>query len=260
MPEVTVRPSERNSALHETGVRRAAWEGAGDHGFVYMDSLADTGDTLVPRRARTAGVTGAFGDPLFEALIEEGEGFSIFAIPLGGHFLPLVDNFAWDVVTITPTRERVRRPQVQVVEVAPPIALPEVLSRLRGRAGLPVGDLAAMLGVSRRQFYNWVGGENEPDLEQEHRVRRTEQMVEELAERYQSPRMVRGALLARAEHGAAFDAFRDGDLERAAQALAATVGTTPRNVPAPSQRVAYDREQVLLELEHQRDVPRRGDG
>ena len=80
-------------------------------------------------------------------------------------------------------------------------------------------------------------------------------MVEELAAHFETPRMVRGALLARTEHGTAFDAFRDGDLGLAAQALQASAGLTPRDVPAPSQRVAYDREQVLLELEHQRDVP-----
>ena len=126
MPDVLVGPpaQERSAAMQETGVRRAAWEGAGNHGFVRMDSLADTGDTLVPRRARTAGATGAFGDPLFEALIDEGQGFTIFAVALGQNAMPRVeDDYAWDVVTITPQRERLRRPEIRVVEAAPQVAL-----------------------------------------------------------------------------------------------------------------------------------------
>jgi len=258
--------------MQESGVRRAAWEGAGNHGFVYMDSLADTGGTLVPRRARTAGATGAFGDPLFEALIDKGQGFFIFAVALGQNAMPLVDDaYAWDVVTITPQRERLRRPEISVMEVAPQVipemvapltvqvALPEVLTKMRAHAGLPVGDLAAMLGVSRRQFYNWVGGENEPDREQEDRVRWTAEMIEGLAQVSETPRRVRGTLLARTDFGTAFDAFSKGELDLAARALEAAAGLTPRDVPAPSQQVFYDRDEVLLELEHQRDVPRRGD-
>lgn len=38
MPDVAGPPAqERSASMPETGVRRA-WEGAGNHGFVYMDS------------------------------------------------------------------------------------------------------------------------------------------------------------------------------------------------------------------------------
>ncbi|HST56251.1 MAG TPA: hypothetical protein VLJ42_10230 [Solirubrobacteraceae bacterium] len=164
-------------------------------------------------------------------------------------------------MTITPFRPKLHRPQPLVVAV-PQVALEDVLAGLRSQAGLPVGDLAAMLGVSRRQFYNWVSCENEPDLEQEQRVRRTATLVTRLHEHYPASRLVRAALLTSTVNGSAFDAFKENDLVSAELAVDAVIAVAqkPREGIAPVDRLPYDRERVLIELEHLRGTPRQGDG
>jgi hypothetical protein len=265
MPEVVTRHAV------EASPRRVLWEGLGDHGFAYVDSLDDTGDTLVPRCSRMAGGTGAFGDPLWETLAGTAGEFIIFAkaaieppvIAIGGLTVRAKDlPYDWDVVTITPFRTPLRRPEALPAVATPQVALEEVLTILRSQAGLPVGDLAAMLGVSRRQFYNWVGRVNEPDTEQEQRIRRSAALIASAHCQLGEPRAVRATLLAPTPHGSAFDALKAGDLKAAESAITvATAGLAPaRDVATPSQRRPYDRERVLVELEHLRDVPLRGDG
>lgn len=255
----------------EIGSHRVPWQGLGDHGFGYMDSLADTGGTLVPRCSRIAGGTGAFGDPRWETIAGSAGEFLLFARATSSVLMTTLRGvlerdfdvpYGWDLVTITPLRMPLRRPDIAPAVAAPQVALEEVLNTLRAQAGLPVGDLAAMLGVSRRQFYNWVGRENDPDTGQEQRIRRTAALVESLHERLGDARTVRGALLATTTHGSAFDALTASDLTGAEAAIAAVIGgeQPPHDIIAPSQRRPYDREEVLEEIAYQRDVPLRGDG
>lgn len=265
MPELVTRRAA------DVRSNRVPWEGLGDHGFAYMDSEADTGGTLVPRLSRMAGGTGTFGDPRWETVAGTAEDFVIFARAASDLVVTTVRGIAerdldllydWDLVTITPLRIPLRRPDVTPSVASPQVALEDVLTRLRAQAGLPVGDLAAMLGVSRRQFYNWVARENDPDTDQEQRIRRSASLVASLEDRFGDPRTVRAALLATTQHGSAFDALKAGDLEQAEAALAiVTAEQQPLpDVVARSRRRSYDRERVLLELEHLRDVPRQGDG
>lgn len=259
MPDTSVRMPEVTA--------RRRWDGLGDHGFVYMDSFGDTGATHVPRHSRLLGSTGAWGDPRWETL-DLDENFCIFAVGVGATNAVMTGLLArdlgrWqDVVVITPPREKLRRPEAQPTAAVLQIALDEVLNSLRAQAGLPVGDLASMLGVSRRQFYNWIGRENEPDTTQEQRIRRSAALIAGLHEHFGAARRVRAALLAATSHGSAFDALKAADLATAAAASAAvTTGEQPLpDLSAPSQRRPYDREQVLIELAHSRDVPKRGDG
>lgn len=264
MPEVLC-----GGSATDIGARRLPWEGLGDLGFGYMDSLADTGGTLVPRCSRIAGGTGAFGDPRSETVAGVAEEFAIFARAAHPATISTLDRvvdwrserpYEWDMIMITPLRRPLKRPQLVRAVATPQVELVEVLTALRAQAGLPVGDLAAMLGVSRRQFYHWIGRENEPDTGQEQRVRRSAALVDELHERFGDSRMVRAAMLAATSHGSAFDALKADDLAGAQAAIAAVVREQLRDVAAPSQRLPYDREWVLGELEHLRDVPLRGDG
>jgi hypothetical protein len=243
--------------------QRRSWDCLGDHGYVYMDSFGDTGATQVPSFSRLRGSTGTFGDPRWETLDRDAT-FCVFAVAV--QTTPLLDReiVGWfdDVPVLPPRREQLRRPEPAPTVASPQVALEEVLGTLRAQAGLPVGDLAAMLGVSRRQFYHWIGRENEPDTAQEQRVRRTAALVATLHERFGDGRMVRAALLAATPHGSAFDALKAGDLALAEVAVATvtTSGERLREVAAPSQRPPYDREQILTELEHLRDGPLRRDG
>jgi hypothetical protein len=263
MPEVRSRPTA------ELGTRRILWEGLGDHGFGYMDSLADTGGTLVPRCSRLAGATGAFGDPRFETVAGAAEEFLIFAKAAEAVPIPTLGRaidwraehpYDWDMVIITPLRLPLHRPQAEPIVAAPQVDLVQVLRTLREQAGLPVGDLAAMLGVSRRQFYNWVGRDNAPDTGQEQRIRRSAALIAAVHEILGEPRRVRAALLTTTQHGSAFAALKAGDLGIAEAALHVAAAGPLRDPAAPSQQLPYDRERVLAELEHLRDVPRQGDG
>jgi hypothetical protein len=247
--------------------QRRGWDSLGDHGFVYMDSNGDTGVTQVPWFSRLRGSTGTFGDPRWETL-DRDETFCLFAVAIprrllvGGEVVELDrEDVAWfdDVPVLPPRRDQLRRPELAPAAATSPMALEEILGAMRAQAGLPVGDLAAMLGVSRRQFYHWIRRENEPDTAQEQRVRHTAALLSSLHERFGAGRVVRAALLTSTPHGSAFDALRAGDLTRA-EAVVATVSASreqPREVAPPSQQLPYDREKVLTELEHLRDTPLR---
>jgi hypothetical protein len=254
LPETTIR---RSAQIAEGKVHRR-WDSLGDHGFGYLDSFGDTGATQVPRLPRMQGSTGTVGDPRWETLDRESI-FCVFAVAMPTR-MPVLDRegIAWfdDVLVLPPPGRGLRRPAMRTAE-RPNVALEEVLRELRAKAGLPVGDLAAMLGVSRRQFYNWVGREHEPDLEHDQRVRRTATLVERLHAHYREARLVRAALLASTAHGSAFDAFKANRLAVAEEAIEAAMiaGSLPDSV-SPSQRLPFDRDRVLSELEHLRDAAR----
>jgi hypothetical protein len=243
------------------GVHRS-WNSLG-HGFGYLDSFGDTGMTQVPVLPRIHGSTGRFGDPRWETL-DRDEVFCVFAVAPVIRSLTLgFDQAAaerFDSVVVLPPPQISSRELRRSVEDRLGIALEEVLNGLRAVAALPVGDLAAMLGVSRRQFYNWLARENEPDTEQEQRIRKTARMIQELFGTMRAPRQVRATLLESTDLGTAYDAFKRGELELAERIIALVIAgeSAPTEAIAPNQRFEYDREQVLLEMEHQRDVPRRG--
>jgi hypothetical protein len=253
MPDTMLAP--------ESTLRRQ-WDGLGEHGFVYLDSFGDTGVTLVPRVSKLMGSTGTWGDPRWETLDLDNTYCIFFADPLVTRLVPTFGSeTAWwpDVVTITPPREKVRRPE-PVQGAVPHVALETVLAGMRGKAGFAVGDLAAMLGISRRQYYNWMDRTNEPDLEQDQRVRRTATLVARLHLHYGQARMVRAALLTPTAHGSAFDALRAGNLTGAERATEEAMAAGPSQIIATSQNLPFDRERVLTELEHLRHAPLQGDG
>jgi|GEM_PF-6572111 len=252
-----------DTMLSPEAMHRRQWDGLGEHGFVYLDSFGDTGVTLVPRGSRHKGSTGTWGDPRWETLDLDDTYCIFFADPIAAKLMPTFGKAAawWpDVVTITPPREKMLRPETARNPV-PQVALENVLANMRGQAGLPVGDLATMLGVSRRQFYNWLGRENEPDLHQDQRVRRTATLVAQLHCHYGQPRLVRAALLTPTAHGSAFDELSSGNLGRGEQAIEAAIAAGPSEENAVSSQIMpFDRDRVLAELEHLRDAPLQGDG
>lgn len=73
--------------------------------------------------------------------------------------------------------------------------LAEVAQRLRDLAGLPVGDVAAMVGLGRRQFYNLLdAGATSPETEL--RLRHLADLLEQLAGVVgEDPTTIRSALL-----------------------------------------------------------------
>jgi Homeodomain-like domain len=252
--------------------RRAIWAGLGDHGFAYLDSFGDTGATPVPILQRTRGSTGTWGDPRWEALdlddrfcifaIGEGRivsgGGLIFEIPseIGSTLIP--PSSGRDVVYVTPWRTKLSTAEQPDRKTVAAAALEEVLRNLRAQAALPVGELAAMLGVSRRQFYNWLQRANEPDLEQEARVRHTAKLVAQLHDAYGESRLVRAALLTPTPAGSAYEALRANDMTAAEAAVTGMV----LGLQAPTivqARVSNDRDRILEQLAHLRDAPRQED-
>ena len=246
-------------------MRVGSKEGLGQYGYGYLDLLNDTGATRVPWRAHLSGGTGAWGDPCWEALADPTEDFLIFPfVATGFRIDDTLDQTRWvqDVVFITPLAVPLSRPQVGTAAAEPlQVALEEVLGELRRQAGLPVGDLARMLGVSRRQFYNWLALENQPDRPQEERVRGAARLVGRLYEHFTDARLVRAVLLATSDHGTVFGALGDGNLAEAESAIDTVLssGVESRETVAPSHRTDANRERVLLELSHLRDSARRGD-
>jgi hypothetical protein len=244
--------------------RAASKDGLGHYGYAYLDLPSDTGATRVPWLSHLSGGTGAWGDPRWEVLADPTEDFLIFPSVEPDWCIEDTLDQAWlakDILFITPLAAPLRRPAVGATPTAQRIALEHVLTAMRRQAGMPVGDLAHMLGVSRRQFYNWLARENHPDIRQEARIRGAARLVARVHDHYRDPRMVRAAFLATTEHGSAFEALSDGRLAQAANAIEAVLAApaAPRTRVAPSQHVDVDRDRVELELLHLRDRPRRED-
>jgi hypothetical protein len=83
----------------------------------------------------------------------------------------------------------------EVVEAtAPPEPLPDLLARVRRQLDMPVGDLARMLGLGRRHFYNLSAGGN-ASQETEARVRTVSAMVTQLNDELDDAELVRAAIL-----------------------------------------------------------------
>ena len=239
----------------------------GAHGYVYMDSLADTGPTRSPRIAQLAGGTGNWGDPFWETLSDPSQKVLLFTVPRDqGAIVPLapVDSPAavWeDRLLILPSTAPSPKPapgaDIATTKV-PPLAFEEVLSQLRSQAGLPVAELAALLGVSRRQFYNWLGSEHLPDFAHEEHARRLAQIIDILHGRFGEARLVRSALLSLSPQGTIYDALRDGDFDRADAAAEALPEPAPAKGPVGLSE--SQRERAMLELSHLRDDSHAGDG
>jgi hypothetical protein len=81
-----------------------------------------------------------------------------------------------------------------VETTAPPDPLPDLLVRLRRQLDMPVGDLARMLGLGRRHFYNLSAGGN-ASRETESRVRTVSAMVTQLHDELDDAELVRAAIL-----------------------------------------------------------------
>ena len=251
--------------MPETTLSRATHrDGLGRYGHTYFDSLADTGPTRVPLVAWLAGATGQGGDPLWETLSDPHEAFLIFpnfrAGVIGQTLHPQGASYFSDVLYFVPSAPK-SSPAVPQLEATPTLAFDRVLTTMREQAGLPVGDLARLLGISRRQFYNWLSGENQPDSETEKGTRDTSDLIEMLFSHLGDARLVRSALLARTAVGSVFDLLAAGDLQRARSAveLLGEQGALAEETIASPPPPWSSREQTMLELGHLRDGPRRGD-
>lgn len=126
-----------------------------------------------------------------------------------------------------------------VEELPAEAALEAVAKRLRDRIDFPVADLARMIGIKRRQFYNLLGG-GSTGLETESRLRLLDQLTERIvAVVGDDPRKMRAALLTPVGEEAAslFEASLQDDeprVRRTAEALFERIET--RGVK-PSRRV-----------------------
>ncbi len=240
-------------------------DGLGRYGHTYLDSLADTGPTRVPLVAWLAGATGHGGNPLWETLSDPHEAFLIFPNfregAIGQMLHPHGASYFSDVLYFVPPALRPSPPPRQL-EAPPTLAFNRVLTTMREQAGLPVGDLARLLGISRRQFYNWLSGDNQPDSETEKGVRDVSELIEMLFSHLGDARLVRSALLARTAVGSVFDLLAAGDSQRARSAveLLGEQGVLTGGTVAGPLAPRSGRELAMLELSHLHDGSRRGDG
>lgn len=129
---------------------------------------------------------------------------------------------------------------------AEPAELVAAAQQIRALTKLPVQDVGAMLGIKRRQFYNWLDGTSEPPSD---RIRRLFALLD-AASRLSAvaggdARRVRLALLAPIAGDSVFDAFAADDAERieasveAAERALLEGARLVRRVP-PSARVRSD--------------------
>ena len=96
---------------------------------------------------------------------------------------------------ITPTSVEAAPPSQPTTLASPEPQLAEVAGRIRDLTGLPVADVAAMVGIGRRQFYNLLGG-GSASLETELRVRHLAALLDRLTGVVgEEPEAVRSALL-----------------------------------------------------------------
>jgi transcriptional regulator with XRE-family HTH domain len=149
-------------------------------------------------------------------------------------------------------------------EATPPVVLdvPAALQQARSQAGLPVQDLAAMFGIKRRQFYNLVSGEQQPEHERQPRIERVVDAVNKVSEWVGgNSRSVRRLLLARLDGDSLYDAAvaddgvrLDAALERAFTAAAQNLAL-PRRVPPSSRSTQREAAAVRGYLRSTRDDP-----
>jgi hypothetical protein len=97
----------------------------------------------------------------------------------------------------------------------------DVVRKIREATKLPVQDLASMLGIKRRQLYNWLDG-TLPPRERIERLFAVERAVARLTEAAGGDsRRVRLALLAPISGDSVYDAFVANDPDRIAHAVSA---------------------------------------
>ena len=124
--------------------------------------------------------------------------------------------------------------------------IPAALAAARSQAGLPVQDLAAMIGIKRRQFYNLLSGEDTPDIARELRIGRVTNAVSSLSKMAGgNSRKVCASLLARLDGDSVYDAAVADDEDRLSRALeradaAMAMGTVVQPRLAPSNRATPD--------------------
>jgi hypothetical protein len=149
-----------------------------------------------------------------------------------------------DVVTVVEAK-------APLTEAAPQLALAEAAEQMRGYVDLPVEDLASMVGLRRRQYYNLMRGKatSMKSSEGERRLRLLHRFLGELHGQLEDARAVRGAVLMpldELELRSFFDVAAEAgvdDLPTAYHALsdALSKGATPRTDRlAPSNTVAAD--------------------
>ena len=98
--------------------------------------------------------------------------------------------------------------------------VPAALREARAQAGLPVQDLAALFGISRRQFYHLVSGEQSTDDGRAPRIARVAAAIREASLRVGgNRRRTRQLLLARLHRDSIYDAILVDDQERVGLAL-----------------------------------------
>jgi transcriptional regulator with XRE-family HTH domain len=98
--------------------------------------------------------------------------------------------------------------------------VPAVLREARAQAGLPVQDIAAMFGISRRQFYNLVSGEQNTDDGRAPRIARVADVIRQASLQVGgNRRQTRQLLLARLHGESIYDAALLDDQERVGLAL-----------------------------------------
>jgi transcriptional regulator with XRE-family HTH domain len=98
--------------------------------------------------------------------------------------------------------------------------VPAVLREARAQAGLPVQDIAAMFGISRRQFYNLVSGEQNTDDGRAPRIARVADVIRQASLQVGgNRRRTRQLLLARLHGESIYDAALVDDQERVGLAL-----------------------------------------
>lgn len=118
----------------------------------------------------------------------------------------------------------------------------DTLNETRSHAGLPVQDLARMLGIKRRQFYALISGEDAPDEAQQKRIFRVCTAIGQISALVNgNSRKVRNALLVRLDGASLYNAAVSGDeisLEAALKRALAAIrdGVKIRKQPFPSNR------------------------
>lgn len=195
--------------------------------------------------------------------IKAATGATATSVYLDGSIDPLVyeTDWGWSPPAVVTTAELFPdAAAVPPTEVDPtdPAEFVAAAQQIRELTRLPVQDVSAMLGIKRRQFYNWLDG----TLPTSDRIRRLF-TLRDAASRLNaasggSPRRVRLALLAPIAGDSVFDAFVADDAGRihaavgaAEQALVDGARLT-RRVP-PSARTKSTPEDAR-ELRHEHDA------
>lgn len=123
---------------------------------------------------------------------------------------------AWRAISPAKTEETVPAE----LALSAMLDVPAALREARAQAGLPVQDLAALFGISRRQFYNLVSGEQSTDGGRAPRIARVAAAIHEASLMVGgNRRRTRQLLIARLHGDSIYDAILVDDQERVGLAL-----------------------------------------